>query len=166
MELLKLLSTNEIVAQLVSFLLVFWLLRAMLWKRLLGIIDDRRERIAVELKTIAATKAETEKIKAVYEAKVRDIDLEAAERMKLAAEEADRQSEETRRKAQAQAQEIVENAKATTRYELVKAREQLKDEIVDLTIQAAENIIGEKLTVDQDRKIVEDFLKNIDKETQ
>jgi len=52
MELLKLLSANEIVAQIISFLLVFTLLRIFVWKHFLKILDDRRDRIASELKVI------------------------------------------------------------------------------------------------------------------
>ena len=41
-ELLKLLSGSEIVAQIISFLLLFFLLRAFAWKRFLAVLDARR----------------------------------------------------------------------------------------------------------------------------
>ena len=46
MELLKLLSTSEIVAQILGFLLLFFLLRAFAWKRLLALLDERKARIS------------------------------------------------------------------------------------------------------------------------
>ncbi len=49
MELLKLLSTNEIVAQVLSFLILLFLLRKFAWKKILKILDERKEKIALEL---------------------------------------------------------------------------------------------------------------------
>ena len=46
--------------------------------------------------------------------------------------------------------------------ELVKAKEEIKAQIIDLAIGAAKTVITEKLTEDDDRKIVEDFLKGVD----
>jgi F0F1-type ATP synthase membrane subunit b/b' len=43
------------------------------------------------------------------------------------------------------------------------SREELKDDIVDLTIRVAENVIQEKLSEESDRRLVEDFLKGIEK---
>ena len=56
MELLKLLSTNEIIAQIASFLLLFIILKAFAWKRVLRILDQRAERIAAEFKSIEDSK--------------------------------------------------------------------------------------------------------------
>ena len=52
MEILKLLSANEIVAQILSFLLLLAILRIFAWKRLLKLLDDRRESIALEFRKI------------------------------------------------------------------------------------------------------------------
>ena len=163
MELLKLLSANELVAQIISFLLVLWLLRVFLWKRLLKLLDDRKEKIASELKTIEDTQAETSRIKADYETKITEIDKEAAKRIQKAKEEAQKAAEGIRKKAEEEAEIIVANGKADIQDELIKAKEQLKTELVDITIKATENIIGEKFTENQDKKIIEDFLEDIDK---
>ena len=49
------------------------------------------------------------------------------------------------------------------KQEIAKAREALKDEIVNLTISGVENVVGEKLTEESDRKLVRDFLDNLGK---
>ena len=70
MELLKLLSASELVAQIVSFLILFFLLRALMWKRILGVLDERKNRIATELQNIDDTKGTVEKLKADFETKL------------------------------------------------------------------------------------------------
>jgi F0F1-type ATP synthase membrane subunit b/b' len=52
MEIFKLLDANLIVAQIICFFLVLWLLRKFLWGPALKMIDQRRDRIAAELKAI------------------------------------------------------------------------------------------------------------------
>ena len=70
MELLKLLSTSEIVAQILGFLLLFFLLRAFAWKRLLALLDERKARISSEFQKIEETKAALERIKTDYESAI------------------------------------------------------------------------------------------------
>jgi len=162
MEILKLLSANEIVAQVIAFFLVLWLLKHFMWGRLLKLLDDRKERIASEFDTIEREIAEAARIKAEYEAKRAAVGEEGLGIIQQALVDAEKAAEQIRKAAHAQAQEIIEKAKSNVQYELTKAKQTLKDELVDITIKAAEDIIEEKLTEQQDRNIIEDFLKRMD----
>lgn len=163
MELLKLLSANELVAQILTFFLVLWLLRAFMWKRLLRLLDERKERIASELKAIEDAKADVAGIKAAYDGKIAAIDEEAKKRIHAAVAEGAKITEAMRKKAQEEAQDIIESAKAAMKEDLAEAKVELREELVNITIKAAENVIEEKLTAEEDRKIVESFLDRIDK---
>lgn len=162
MELLKLISTNEIIAQIVSFLIIFFLLRHFLWGRLLTVLDARKKKIASELNNIEETKSQLAGIKHDYEQRISSIDEEARRRIQEAVEQGRKLTEEMRKKAHESAQDIIDNARANIKYELSKAKEELKEQIIDLSLKAAENVIQEKLTEEDDRKIVEDFLARID----
>jgi F-type H+-transporting ATPase subunit b len=70
MELLKLLSAPELIAQIISFLILFFILRAFAWKKFLNILDQRKERIAAEFNKIESAKAQLEKLKQEYEGKL------------------------------------------------------------------------------------------------
>ena len=163
MELLKLLSTSEIVAQVVSFLLLFFLLRFFMWKRILDVLDQRKNRIATDLKNIDDTKITVEKLKADYEARLAAAESIGNVKIQEAVVEGRKVAEEIRKGAQSQAQKILDDARANTRYELAKAKEDLKDEIVDIVIKTTEHVIEERLTPQEDRKIVENFLDRLDK---
>ena len=88
MELLKLLSTNEIVAQVLGFLLLLILLRLFVWKTILDLLDQRKERIASEFRKIDESKAEIEKLKAEYDAKLAVIEDSANRKIQEALAEA------------------------------------------------------------------------------
>ncbi len=160
---LKLLSTNEIIAQIIGFLVLLALLRVFAWKRILGLLDKRKEYIASELKGIEDSKADIEKIKLEYGARLAAIEETRKEKLHEALDESKVILEDSRKTGYAQAQKIIDNAKESVKYELAKAKDELKSEIIELTLKATENIIKEKLTAEGDRKLVKEFLEGVDK---
>ncbi|MDO8535695.1 MAG: F0F1 ATP synthase subunit B [Candidatus Omnitrophota bacterium] len=162
MELLKLLDLTEIVVQLASFLILLVLLRVFAWKRILNILQQRRERIAGEFSSIEKAKLEVAHLKDTYETQLGEIEKKAKERIDKAIEEGRKVSDDMRKLAHIQAQDIITDARKNIEYELKKAQDEVKDKIVDLAIAAAETVIREKFTEKDDKIIVEDFLKNID----
>jgi F-type H+-transporting ATPase subunit b len=163
MELLKLLSASEIVAQIVNFLLLLFILRLFFWKRILKLLDERKARIASEFKNIEEAKKGVEDLRAEYDGKLNSIDTIAKTRIQEAVDESKIKAIDIIKKANLEAQKTIDSARVDIKYEIRKAKEQLKEEIVDLTISAVEGVIKEKLTEADDKKIVEEFLKDIDK---
>lgn len=163
MELLKLLSASQIAAQMISFFILLFILRVFLWKRFLAVLDQRRARIADELKGIEAGKALVEKQVQDYADKLSHIEETARVRMQEAAVEGRRMADAILDNAKVEAQKIIDGARLALSAEVANARQGLKKEIVDLAISAAEKVIQEKLTGEDDRKMVESFLKEMDK---
>jgi F-type H+-transporting ATPase subunit b len=163
MELLKLLSANEVVAQIVNFLLVLFLLRIFAWKKFLTLLDQRKEKIASELQRIEQEKEDMAKMKHDYELKMKTIEYAARSKIQEAVAEGEKIMAEIREKAYQDAAKILEDGKKDISYEIARSREELKEEIVKMIISVSENVIMEKLTPDADRRLVENFLKNIDK---
>lgn len=162
MELLKLLSTNEIVAQVLGFLLLLLLLRIFAWKKFLGILDQRKERIALEFKQIEDARLEIAKTKAEYEDRLLKIEETAKARIQEAVEQGKQITQEIRKQAYQDAQDIIDRASQDIKHEISRAKEELKERIVDLTIKATENIIQEKFSGEQDKKLVRDFLEQVE----
>ena len=162
MELLKLLSTNEIVAQVLAFLILVLLLRIFAWKKLLNLLDERKARIDSEFKQIEDTKKEMADTRAEYEEKLLKIEELAGIKIQEAVQQGKEITDEVKKQAHQEAQEIINNARDNIKYELAKAKEELKEQIVDLTIQATRNIVEEKLTSKQDEGIIREFLDKVD----
>ncbi|MFA6349416.1 MAG: F0F1 ATP synthase subunit B [Candidatus Omnitrophota bacterium] len=163
MELLKLLSSNEIVAQAISFLILLLLMRIFVWKKLLAILDKRKETIASEFKKIEDAKLSASKLQEELENRLKSIDELSKSRINEAVREGEKLSIEIKKQAHHEAQKIVEDARSYTKYELSKVKEGLKDEIIDLVMKATEDIIEEKITDEGDKKIVESFINRVDK---
>jgi F-type H+-transporting ATPase subunit b len=161
MEILKLLSTNEIVAQIISFLLLLFLLRIFAWKKLLGLLDQRRAKIASEFRQIEDAKAEIARVKSELEENLNRIEELKRQKIEEAAAKGRQIADQIRTEARQEALKLIDKAKEDIRDELSDAKDQLKVEIVGLAIGATEALIREKITAERDKKIIEEFIKNV-----
>lgn len=162
MEILKLLSTNEIIAQVISFLILLFLLRIFAWKKVLGLLDQRRAKIASEFKQIEDAKAEISKIKQELESNLAAIEEIKKQKIDEALARGKGIAEEIRKKANEDARAMIDKAKEDIAQELVDVKEELKEKIIELTIGAAETVMREKITVEQDKRLIKDFIEKMD----
>ena len=163
MDLLKSLSANEIVAQAISFLLLLTLLRIFAWKKLLKLLDDRRERIASEFKKIEDTQAAVDRMKSGYDKKLADIEAESRAKIQEAIAEGKKVSQEIRESARQEARAILDKAQENIENEVAKAKQELKEKVVELTLGTTEKLLKEKITGEKDKKLASDFLDELEK---
>jgi F-type H+-transporting ATPase subunit b len=162
MELLKMLSTNEMVAQLLSFLALLFLLRIFAWKKLLKLLDDRRDRIAAEFKSIEDSKADVEKMKGEYARMLDEAEDAAKAKIREAIAEGGKLGEEIKKQAAADAERLIEEARGDIRRELVRVKDELYGEVTDIVLDAAGRLLEQKIDSEKDRHLVSDFLKEIE----
>ena len=163
MELLKLLDLKLITAQIVCFLLALVLLKTFLWKPVFGILEARRKKIDDQFKSIEEIRAEAARFRVEMETALANIDATAQKRLKEVEALGEQRSRETREKARLEAERILDDARSELRFEFVRSREALKGEIVEMVIKVTEQMIQEKLTFDQDKKLVEGLLAELEK---
>ncbi len=163
MELLRSLSANEVVAQVVSFLLLLTLLRIFAWKKLLKMLDDRRERIASEFRKIDEAQSAVEKLRADYDKRLAGIEAEARAKIQEAVAEGKKVSQEIREGARQEARTILDKAQENIEIEVSKAKQELKEKVVELTLGTTEKLLKEKITDEKDRKLASEFLDDLEK---
>lgn len=151
-------SGLALLAQIVNFVIILFLLNRFLVGPITKTLMDRRARIEQGLKD--AEQART--------------DREQAEQERLnALQEARREANEILTRAQRVAQETREQDIASTRAELDRMRERatteidaekqraladLRAEVADLALAAAGKVVGETMTGERQRRLVEEFL--------
>ena len=111
MDLLKLLSTNEIVAQVVCFLILLTVLRATFWKKILASLDERKDRIASEFKRIEEMKNTADQLRTDYQHRIAHIEEEAKQKIAEAVAQSKKLGDAIREKAENDASRILENSK-------------------------------------------------------
>lgn len=156
-----LINVKILVTQILGFLVLLWVLRAVAWKPILGALEARRARIVKDVTSAEQLRKDAEDLKRQYEEELRTIEQQARERIQLAVAEGQKVAEEIRAEAREEAQRIREKTKADIAMEYDKARATLHGEVVKMAIGAAEKLIQEELDGDRQRKLVDRFLNEL-----
>ena len=157
------LQWQQLITHLIGFLITVWILKRFAWGPLLALLEERRNKIADEFKNIDEEKAKTAQLTADYEARLKEIDAERRARLVEAVNEGKKIAEEIKSAARDEAKEISLKAKADLVREVAKAKVQLKNDMVAMTVTAAERIINERLDDAKHRELIGAFINNVDK---
>ncbi len=158
---MNLIDIKQVLTQIVGFLLMVWLLRRYAWGPLLGLLEARREKIAGEFKEAERRKAEANDLKARYELELRGIEAQARQRLQEAMAEGQKLAAEIKSQAQADAAHRMQQAADEIAREREKAKELLKEQMVALSLKAAEKILRQKLDDQGQRKLAGEFIDQV-----
>jgi F-type H+-transporting ATPase subunit b len=151
------------IADLLTFLICAWLIWKFAWKHILGMLDSRKERITAGLKSVEDAKAGIEELKQRYLDQLAGIEELRRRKISEAMEEAKEVSGRIKEQAHNQAEELLKKAREEIAFELSRAKQELKDSVIELAMSAAEKLITEDLSSDKDKRLIEDFLKMVEK---
>lgn len=156
------LDFQQILTQLMGFLALLFILKLFFWKPVLSMLDERKEKISRQFKEIEDTKTELAQLKSEYEAKLSAIEEAARARINEAILEGQRIAQGLKDDAHKEAQKIIKDARSYINDEFLKAKEELKNSVVALAIDAASHIIESQIAENDSRRIVQDFIKEIE----
>ncbi|MEA2222645.1 MAG: F-type H+-transporting ATPase subunit b [Solirubrobacteraceae bacterium] len=124
---------------------------------------DRRQRIIEEsLETAARTRAEAEQLLEEYRERLAAAREQAEAILARARKSAETTEHETLADAKKRREELLEQTKRDIEAETRRAIQDIRNEVADLTILATEKITRKTLTDDDQRKLVEDTLAELD----
>ncbi len=163
MELFKLLNTSLVVAQIICFMILMWLMKKFLWKPVFATLEARKEHVQKKMDDLEASKADIVKLKVEYQGFLDRLDETAKKRLKEIEVAGEVKSHQIHDQARLDAERILEDARREIRFELAKSKELFRADVVDMIIKTTERMIQERLTFEDDRKIINDFLAEMDK---
>ena len=147
------------VVQLITFVLVFLVLKRFAFKPILKVLCERRETIESGVKLGEEMQKEHAKLEAKVE-KILHETRQKADGMIADAHDAARQSiREAEDKARDKAAGILKEAESRITTDTARARQQLEKELVGLISDATEVIIGEKVDAKKDAALIERALR-------
>ena len=154
---------SEIIVQVLGFGLVFLILRHFAWGKLLGAIDARRKKISDSFLEIDRQKKSLEDLEKDYRKKLEHIEEAARVKIQEASAAGLSLARDIQEKARLESRTLVERAQSEINQDLAQARLQLRDEIVQLSGLMTEKIIRQKLNEAEHKKLVEQFIKEMEK---
>jgi F-type H+-transporting ATPase subunit b len=152
-----------ILTHIVGFLITVWILKKFAWKPLLGVLEERRQKIVAEFEKSRKAQDDAARTAQEYREQLSHIKEERQREISIAINEGRRAAEEIRREGQREAGEIIERAKAQLVLEVDKARVTLKEEMITMTLAATEKIIHTRLDDAEHRRLISDFIDGVKK---
>ena len=148
-----------LLAQIVNFFVLLVLLRLLLYKPLVNMLETRKQRIADGLQAAEVARREAEAERAQLQSQLDSERREAMERIAAASKRGETLAAEIESSARQDAQKILDDA----RGEAVRERERIigeaQDQIAELAMLAAEKVLGRELSNrEAQRAFVNEFL--------
>lgn len=137
---------------LVAFVLVAVLLKKFAWKPILGMLDERENKIADSIAAADKVQQEMANLKADNERLLNEAREERSALLKEANDMKNKIIEDAREEAKNQASKMIEDAKLQINNEKNAALTEVKNEIGNLAVEVAEKILKQELSNDDVQK--------------
>ncbi len=152
------LNLPQLIAQIVNFFILLFILRLVLYKPVLRMLDERRQRIAEGLNAAEIARAEAAQSQANMQAQLEEARKESQGVIANAQEIANRIQAEAREQAARDRDAALERARTEIQLERDRAIAELRGEFADITVLAAERVIGQSLDKQAHQRIIDETL--------
>ncbi len=134
-----------LIGQMITFALLVWFTMKYIWPPLFDSLEERKKKIADGL--AAAEKGQEEIILDEKKAKgvLKEAKEQSSEIVTLAQRRANELIEESKDTAKKEGERLIVAAKAQIEQEIQQAKEGLRQEVADLALSAAEQILGAEI---------------------
>lgn len=153
-----------LISQIVNFALLLLILRMVLYRPLLSMLEERKNRIQESLDEAERVKQEAATAEAEYQEKVSEARREAQQAVARANQAAEKVREQVLVEAREEARQILAQARKEAEEEQHQAVLRARDDVADLAILAARRVIGDTMDEPRQRKLVAEFLDTLEKE--
>lgn len=144
--------------QIFNFLLLLYLLNRFLFKPVLGMIDERQQKIAKGLEDAESAARDREMASAAREETLAAARAEAQEMIARASKIGEDSRNEIVAAARSEAEKVAARARQEIVAEKEKAMAELRSHVVDLALAAAGKLLRSEMDSSTQRKLVEQFL--------
>ena len=154
-------ATNEMLWGVFSFIVIFLLLYKLAWPGLKKGLEARTERIRSDLDAAETAKGEADQILSDYKAQLADARNESARIIEEARQAADALRRDQEQRLQTELAQLRERAAADIEAAKRQAIGDLRNEVGQLAIGAAEVIVQHNLDRDTQVQLVESYIEQV-----
>ena len=149
-------DTSHLIAQIISFSIVCVALYFFAYKRVLAMLEERRQRIAEGLANAEKSKQELARTQELREGVMAEANAQATKLIEEARAAAARVQEQETQKAIAAAEDIIAKAREAAAQDHARMLTELKREIGRLVVQTTATVTGKVLTPEDQRRLAEE----------
>ncbi len=155
------LNLGYLLVQIFNFAIVFVVLRAWVFKPILGLLEKRRASIAQGLEDARVASEARENAEKEAREIVSQAQAEASQKVREATERAETAAREVMAEAEADAVKVREDARAEAQIERDRILADLRGQIGALAMAAAQRLIGEALDESRQHTLIQEFFSGV-----
>ena len=147
---------------LLAFGVLLYLLSKLAFPRIAENLDKRQRAIEESIDHAEQTKQEADKILAEYRQRLTDARQQAEEIVARAKRAGDNHEKESLEAARKQREELMEQTRRDIEAETRRAIQEIRSEVADLTVLATEKVTRKSLDADDQKRLVDEALAELD----
>ncbi|WP_048810391.1 F0F1 ATP synthase subunit B [Candidatus Methylacidiphilum infernorum] len=152
---------NKLIAQIINFVIVLWVLNRFAFKPVLKILEERRKKIAESLQNAEKIKQELAEAEEARKEILRKANEQASFIVAEAQKVASYQGEKKIQEAVEEAKRVLKKAEESAKLEREKAKEEMRREILNLVIEITSKVVGKTLTLDDQERLKNEVLSKL-----
>ena len=164
MQNLDVISVNiwDVVISLCNLLLLTWLVKKFLFKRVQKVVATRKEAIEADYAQAKTAREEAEESRLNYEAAMAAARQTSDQIIAEASRTAEHRGNEIVAEAREKANDIRRQAEADALLERKKAEDDMRREIADVSAQLTGKLLEREINEEDHRKLIDSFLSDLD----
>jgi F-type H+-transporting ATPase subunit b len=147
---------------LILFGITMWVLSKVAFPKIQEALDKRAKTIADSIDTAERQRKESDELLAEYRSRLAEAREQADDIMARARKAAETAEHEAAAAGKEKREELVAAAKRDIEAETRRSLEQIRTEVADLTVLATEKVTRKSLTADDQKRLVEEALSEVD----
>lgn len=150
---------DEFIPMLIAFIILWFILAKFGWPLFEGILNKRESTIRSDLQSAEQSKIESARLLEERKGQLESAKAQTSQIIVEARQSAEALRTNIEDDARAEAKSIIEKANATIEAERKATVEELQQSIADISTAVAERLIGEDLSDEEHRRIIERYVK-------
>lgn len=150
-----------LIAQVINFLVLMWLLKRYLYKPILKAIDERENKIVAQLKDADAKKAEAEKERDEFDQKNKTFDKQKAEMMQKVISETNAEEQRLKEKARDKVSSLKKKLEKAVADEQEKRDHEITQKIEQEVVAITRKTLADLSSVSLEEQSVNTFIQKI-----
>ena len=150
-----------LLAQIVNFVILLFLLKKFLYKPLINLMNNRRQKIEEGLEKARKGEEEFQKIQELRDKELAKVQKEAEVIIQKAKEVGDKKQQEILKEAEEKTKKIIEEAKGRINIEKEKMLKEVRQDVANLVITATEKILKEKMDKNKEKEMINEVFNKL-----
>jgi len=151
---------EDVIISLINIVVLFVLLRLILWKHVIRFLAARKERVQSELDEVEKRRLAAEELHSDYDKKIGAIEERGREMIRESQQKANDESERILKETRDKAKEIITEAELRIAEEKEQALENSRADVTQLATEMAARILEREVSAEDSAHVVDEFFRN------